>query len=72
MDHPRIQTGGSAAAAISPLLISDRLISLAEQAGQVGCQETARHLVRLASRVLEEKTGFAPPAPRRSMVARAA
>ena len=45
---------------ISPLLISDRLISLAEQAGTVGCTATARHLLRLASAVLEEKTGFAP------------
>ncbi len=47
---------------ISPLVISDRLISLAEQAGQVGCVATARHLIRLASRVLEEKSGFAPQA----------
>jgi len=53
-------TAGTGQAPVSPLLISDRLISLAEQAGQVGCTATARHLIRLASRVLEEKTGFAP------------
>lgn len=39
---------------VSPLLISDRLIALAEQAGQVGCLVTARHLIRLASTVLDE------------------
>ncbi len=44
-------TAGTAQAPVSPL---------AEQAGQVGCTATARHLIRLASRVLEEKTGFAP------------
>jgi hypothetical protein len=51
---------------ISPLVISDRLISLAEQAGQVGCKATARHLIRLASRVLEERTSL-PPIPARSI-----
>ena len=54
-----------AATPISPLVISDRLISLAEQAGQVGCKATARHLIRLASRVLEERTSL-PPIPTRS------
>jgi hypothetical protein len=42
---------------VSPLLLSDRLISLAEQAEQVGCTDTARRLVRLASSVLDEKVG---------------
>ncbi len=45
---------------VSPLLLSDRLISLAEQAEQVGCTATARHLVRLASSVLDEKVGRSP------------
>ncbi len=63
MGQPQFATAaGTAQAPVSPLLISDRLISLAEQAGQVGCTATARHLIRLASRVLEEKAGFAPPA----------
>ncbi len=48
---------------VSPLLISDRLISLAEQAGEAGCTATARDLIRLASRVLEEKR---PGSPRRA------
>jgi hypothetical protein len=45
---------------VSPLLLSDRLISLAEQAEQVGCTDTARHLVRLACSVLDEKAKSAP------------
>jgi hypothetical protein len=51
---------------VSPLLLSDRLISLAEQAERVGCTDTARHLVRLASSVLDEKVGCAaqPVRPR--------
>ena len=49
---------------VSPLLLSDRLISLAEQAEQVGCTATARHLVRLASSVLDEKRARAPRSPR--------
>ncbi len=49
---------------VSPLLISDRLISLAEQAGEAGCTATARHLIRLASRVLDEKR---PPLARRTL-----
>ena len=51
---------------VSPLLLSDRLISLAEQAEQVGCTDTARRLVRLASSVLDEKTklGARPARPR--------
>ncbi|MBN9563565.1 MAG: hypothetical protein J0H14_23000 [Alphaproteobacteria bacterium] len=44
---------------VSPLLLSDRLISLAEQAEQVGCTDTARRLVRLASSVLDEKVACA-------------
>jgi hypothetical protein len=40
---------------ISPLLLSDRLLTLAELADQVGCAATARHLLRLASTVLDER-----------------
>jgi hypothetical protein len=50
---------------VSPLLLSDRLISLAEQAEQVGCTDTARRLVRLASSVLDE-TAKCAPRPARS------
>lgn len=39
---------------LSPLLISDRLISLAKQAGEAGYLLTARRLVRLACSVLDE------------------
>ncbi len=46
---------------LSPLFLSDRLISLAEQAGQLGCPTTARRLIRLASTVLDEMPP--PPAP---------
>lgn len=49
------------AAPVSPLMLSDRLISLAEQAGEAGCNATARDLLRLASRVLDERR----PAQRR-------
>lgn len=53
-------------APVSPLLLSDRLIALAEQAQLVGCTATASRLVRLASTVLDEKSGFAPPARHRA------
>ena len=43
-----------AAAPVSPLLLSDHLITLAEQAYQAGYQTTARRLVALAYKVLEE------------------
>lgn len=37
---------------ISPLLLSDQLITLAEQAGQAGYQEAAHSLLALACRML--------------------
>lgn len=40
---------------VSPLLLSDQLITLAEQANQAGYQQAARHLVDLAYKVLDEK-----------------
>ena len=38
----------------SPLVLSDRMIRLAQEADRVGLTVTARKLVRLACRVLEE------------------
>jgi hypothetical protein len=38
----------------SPLLLSDRLLRLAEDADRAGCAVTAEHLLHLAHTVLEE------------------
>ncbi len=46
---------------ISPLLLADQLITLAEQAGQAGYRDAARRLVALACRMVEH-------APRPSLV----
>jgi len=42
----------------SPLLLSDQLLRLAQQADRAGCAVTAEHLLHLAHTVLEE----CPPA----------
>ena len=39
----------------SPLLICDRLLSLAQDADRAGCAVTAEHLFHLAHTVLDEK-----------------
>jgi hypothetical protein len=41
----------------SPLVLSDRLISLAQDADRAGYAVTAEHLVHLAHIVLEEQRG---------------
>lgn len=40
--------------ALSPLLLSDRLIALAEDAARAGLPATADRLIRLASTVFDE------------------
>jgi hypothetical protein len=40
-------------AAFSPLVLSDRLLSLAEDADRAGYRGTAEHLLTLASKVLD-------------------
>jgi len=49
----------AAASQVSPLVLSDRLITLAQAADRAGYTETAEHLVELACSVLDE-------APRRT------
>ncbi len=39
----------------SPLMLSDRLLTLAEDADRAGCAATAERLLRLAHTVFEEK-----------------
>ena len=39
----------------SPLVLSDRMIRLAQEADRAGLAATARQLVRLACRVLDER-----------------
>ncbi len=39
----------------SPLVICDRLLSLAQEADRAGCAVTAEHLLHLAHTVLDEK-----------------
>ncbi len=43
----------------SPLLLCDRLLSLAQDADRAGCSVTAEHLVQLAHTVLDELRPFA-------------
>ncbi len=43
----------------SPLVLSDRLLSLAEDAAHAGCLHTAEHLLELAHTVFDE-TGHCP------------
>jgi hypothetical protein len=40
----------------SPLMLCDRLLTLAQDADRAGLMITAEHLVRLAHTVFEEKT----------------
>ena len=51
----------------SPLMLSDRLLTLAEDADRAGCAMTAGHLLELAHSVLDEQTHAASPAVRRSI-----
>ena len=43
------------AAQISPLVLADRLIALAQDADRAGMRKSASRLVRLAERVCEER-----------------
>jgi hypothetical protein len=45
----------AAAATPSPLVLSDHLLSLAEEADRAGCKSTAEHLLSLAHSVFDEK-----------------
>ena len=40
----------------SPLVLSDRLLSLAQEAERAGCMTTAGHLLELAHTVFDERT----------------
>jgi hypothetical protein len=44
----------SATPPVSPLMLSDHLLRLAEEADSVGLRGTAEHLLDLASEVLDE------------------
>jgi len=48
------QSGNGAGYITSPLVLSDRLLALAEEADRAGFQSTADRLVRLAHHVLDE------------------
>jgi hypothetical protein len=43
------------AAIPSPMVLSDHLLSLAEEADRAGCKSTAEHLLNLAHTVFDEK-----------------
>ena len=49
----------SAPAAISPLVLSDRLLTLARDADRAGQRDTALHLLALAHGVFDEAPGSA-------------
>jgi hypothetical protein len=50
----QIAAPATAAPIISPLMIADHLLRLAEEADSVGLRGTAEHLLDLASEVLEQ------------------
>ncbi len=50
----RIAASSTASPPISPLMLSDRLLRLAEEADSVGLRGTAEYLLDLASEVLDE------------------
>jgi hypothetical protein len=50
-----LQTHSSAPKVVSPLILCDRLIALAQEADRAGHVATASDLVRLAHSVFEEK-----------------
>jgi hypothetical protein len=45
---------------VSPLLIADRLITLAQDADRAGYSATADRLIRLVNRVFDEERRLAP------------
>lgn len=53
MSHA-ITSPAAAVTQVSPLVLSDRLISLAQAADRAGYIETAEHLVELACSVFDE------------------
>jgi hypothetical protein len=55
----RIAAPSTASPPISPLMLSDQLLRLAEEADDAGFRGTAEYLLELASEVLDE-----PPAVR--------
>ncbi|HEY1934125.1 MAG TPA: hypothetical protein VGG99_19115 [Acetobacteraceae bacterium] len=59
-----LSTAASSIAAVSPLMLSDRLLTLAQDADRAGFRGAAEHLLGLASDVLE-------PAPVRAAHRRA-
>lgn len=44
---------------LSPLVLSDRLLTLARDADRAGCIDAARHLLGLAHSVFDEAKGHA-------------
>ncbi|MGC8523818.1 MAG: hypothetical protein ACP5M5_05985 [Acidibrevibacterium sp.] len=48
------------ASKVSPLLIADRLITLAQDADRAGYSATADRLIRLVNRVFDEERRLAP------------
>jgi hypothetical protein len=50
----RIDPSATASAPISPLMLSDHLLRLAEEADSVGLRGAAEHLLDLASEVLDQ------------------
>lgn len=51
----QVQTPTANMSAASPLILCDRLISLAQEADRAGHIETATHLIELAYSVFDEK-----------------
>jgi hypothetical protein len=50
------QAAAPAFLAVSPLMLSDRLLTLAKEADRVGLRSAAQHLLHLASTVLDPCT----------------
>jgi hypothetical protein len=51
----------------SPLVLSDRLLNLAEDADLAGCPVAAEHLLALAHSVFDEASPWSMPPSRRTL-----
>ena len=61
-----IQHGPDHPPGVSPLLLSDRLVTLAEDADRAGYRGTAERLLDLAAQVLDEPAWHRPPVATRN------
>ncbi len=65
MPQPHVP-GSTEALSMSPLVLSDRLLTLAEDAGRAGLPQSAEQLLSLAMTVLDQGPASGVPGPGRA------